>query len=76
MRCIVLLLAALVILAACLDVYCDLSAWRGGVALRCAGHDPVRIWPWPPIAPWFEDPPLPDPFFPLTMNTRSAILKM
>lgn len=60
MRCLAALLTALVILAACLDGYCDLSTWRGGVVLRCAGHDPLRLWPWPPLSPFFEDPPVLD----------------
>lgn len=56
MRGIALLLTALLILAACLDARCDLDGWRGGAVLLCAGYDPVRIWPWPPVSPWFEDP--------------------
>lgn len=51
------LFALLVILAACLNAYCDLDDWRGGVVLLCAGHDPVRIWPWPPVSPWYEEAP-------------------
>ena len=31
------------------------------IAASCPHKDMVRLWPWPVISPWFEDPPKPGP---------------
>jgi len=26
------------------------------LVLACPGVDAIRLWPWPPVQPWYEDP--------------------
>ncbi len=46
--------AVMVAAAFAADV-CDLDRWSGATVLLCRGVDPVRVWPWPPAWPVFED---------------------
>jgi hypothetical protein len=43
---------------------CALDWYQGrAVVLACPGLDMLKLWPWPPAWPWFEDdgpnPPAP-----------------
>lgn len=53
-------LAMLLILALAVRVArdCDIEKdWRaeGDIVLLCVGRDPVRLWPLPPVMPYWED---------------------
>ena len=39
---------------------CDLLWFskRQALVLACPGVDLVRLWPWPPMRPWVEEPEL------------------
>lgn len=39
---------------------CDVELFIGrALVLACPGHDLLRLWPWPVMTPWWEDPPGP-----------------
>lgn len=39
---------------------CDVDLFIGcALVLACPGHDLLRLWPWPVMTPWWEDPPGP-----------------
>lgn len=39
----------------------DYFAARRVLALACPGRDYLRLWPLPPVSPWWEDQPAEPP---------------
>lgn len=55
-RFLLMLLAVLLVMTGVTLCWsrCSIDSWRGGVVLLCRGADPIRVWPLPPVQPWWE----------------------